>query len=71
MARETAPREFLEYLTDSPDLCGAFCVWLTAEGDEKAWLSGRLLSARWDPSELEARKEEIIEKELLKTRLRL
>ena len=71
MAKETAPREFLQYLTDSPELCGAFCVWLSAAPDARAWLSGRLLSAKWDPAELEKRKDEIVEKELLTTRLRL
>lgn len=69
MAEETAPQEFMKYLTDSPDLCGAFCVWLTKGGEERKWLSGRLLSAKWDVGELEGRKEEVIEKDLLKMRL--
>ncbi|KAF2170285.1 hypothetical protein M409DRAFT_64602 [Zasmidium cellare ATCC 36951] len=71
MADESAPEEFRPYLTDSPDLCGAFCVWLTKEGDRRFWLSGRLVSAKWDADELEAKKGEIVEKDLLKTGLRL
>lgn len=71
MADETAPEEFRKFLTDSPDLCGAYCVWLTKEGEKRHWLSGRLLSAKWDADELEARKDEIIEKKLLKTVLSL
>lgn len=71
MARDNSPTEFLPYLTDSPELCGGFCVWLSAGGADRAWLSGRLLSAKWDTDELESRKDEIVSKELLKTRLRL
>lgn len=67
MADGTAPEEFKKFLTDSPDLCGASCVWLTKDGDKRNWLSGRLISAKWDADELEARKEEIVEKGLLKT----
>ena len=48
MAGETTPEVFRPYLTDSPDLCGAFCVWLTKDGDKRAWLSGSLVSANWD-----------------------
>ena len=73
MADKTAPEEFKKHLTDSPDLCGAFCVWLTADRErrEKSWLSGRLLSAKWDAEELLGRKEEIIERDLLKMKLTL
>lgn len=71
MADESAPEGFRKFLTDSPDLCGAFCVWLTKEGDKRFWLSGRLVSAKWDADELETRKEEIVSKDLLKTTLAL
>lgn len=69
MADETTPDEFRPYLTDSPDLCGAFCVWLT--GGDRGWLSGRLVSAKWDVDALEGMKEEIVEKDALKLRLSL
>ncbi|EME46271.1 hypothetical protein DOTSEDRAFT_126178 [Dothistroma septosporum NZE10] len=73
MADETTPDEFRPYLTDSPLLCGAFCVWLTLDRNEqeKSWLCGRLLSVKWDVDELVARKEEIISKDLLKLKLSL
>lgn len=67
MARDTAPPHILDMLKDSVDLCGAFCTWLTK--DDKSWLSGRLLCANWDVEELQARKEEIVEKDLLKLKL--
>lgn len=56
-----------EVLTDDIGLCGGFCVWLTKERRE--WLSGRWLDARWDVEELERRKRDIVEKDLLKFRL--
>lgn len=70
MAVETAPEEFMKYLTDDPGLCGAFCVWLTKE-EGKLWLGGRHLEANWDVDELVGRKKEIVEGDLLKTRLAL
>lgn len=66
MARETCPEVFRPFLTDSPELCGAFCTWLTNKGEEAGWLCGRLLSAKYDVGQLEARKSEIVEKDLLK-----
>jgi hypothetical protein len=54
-------------LIDDVGLGGAFCVWLTKERRE--WLSGRWLDARWDVEELERRKEDILEKDLLKFRM--
>ncbi|KAH8651176.1 hypothetical protein BX600DRAFT_473205 [Xylariales sp. PMI_506] len=71
-ALATAPKEFLGSAQwDSPDLCGGFCAWLCAPGSAREWLCGRLLNARWDTEELERRKDEIVEKQLLKTRLTL
>ena len=71
MARETCPEAFLPYLTDSPELCGAFCTWLTSWGEERGWLCGRLLSAKYDVEQLEARRDEIVEKDLLKVKMSL
>lgn len=68
-ALDTAPEMFKEHLTDSPELCGAFCVWLTAGGDKRRWLSGRLLNAKWDVTELKRKEEEVVSKDLLKIRL--
>lgn len=53
-------------LKDDVDLCGAVCVWLTSKCEDIQWLSGRLISATWDLDELLAKKEEVIEKDLLK-----
>jgi NAD(P)-dependent dehydrogenase (short-subunit alcohol dehydrogenase family) len=64
MADETTPESFRPHLVDSVDLCGAFCVWLTRE--KRAWLSGRLVSAKWDVDELLAKKTEVEEQDLLK-----
>ncbi|KAF2215690.1 hypothetical protein CERZMDRAFT_94090 [Cercospora zeae-maydis SCOH1-5] len=69
MADETVPEEFRPFLTDSPDLCGAFCVWLTNE--DRQWLGGRLLNAKWDVKELEGKKDEIVTKDALKLQLSL
>ncbi|GIZ42112.1 hypothetical protein CKM354_000539200 [Cercospora kikuchii] len=69
MADETVPEEFRPFLTDSSDLCGAFCVWLTKE--DRKWLSGRLLNAKWDVKELESKREEIVAKDALKLQLSL
>jgi NAD(P)-dependent dehydrogenase (short-subunit alcohol dehydrogenase family) len=71
MARETCPEVFRPFLTDSAELCGAFCTWLTNKGEEGDWLCGRLLSAKYDVGQLEARKGEIVERDLLKLRMSL
>ncbi|KAH6675084.1 putative oxidoreductase ucpA [Halenospora varia] len=54
-------------LTDTPDLCGGFVVWLTK--GTRRWLNGRYLSATWDVDELEAKKDEIVEGDKLKVRM--
>jgi NAD(P)-dependent dehydrogenase (short-subunit alcohol dehydrogenase family) len=54
-----APDGLHGHASDSPDLCGAFCVWLVRERPQ--WLSGRYLSAKWDVEELVKKKEEILE----------
>ena len=56
-------------LTDSVDLCGAFCVWLTKDVEKTAWLSGRFLSADWDVDELMGKKEEILNRNLLRAEM--
>ena len=71
MAEEGAPEMFKPFLIDSAELCGSWCVWLTKDGDKSSWISGRLLSANYDADEVEAKKDEIVEKDLLKLRLTL
>lgn len=54
-------------LIDDVKLGGGLCVWLTKERRE--WLSGRWVDARWDVDELERRKSDIVERDLLKFRM--
>ena len=51
------------------DLCGGYCVWLSKEARAMSWLSGRFISATWDAEQLTAKKDEIVEKDLLKFEL--
>ncbi|KAL3446375.1 hypothetical protein BJX65DRAFT_309074 [Aspergillus insuetus] len=51
------------FIGDTHELVGGAAVWLSS-GD-RAFLSGRVFSANWDVEELEARKQEIVEKNLL------
>lgn len=59
-------RNWVAVLVDSPDLCGAFCVWLTKEKGGRQWLSGRFLSAKWEVDKLLGKRSEIVKKDLLK-----
>ncbi|KAM0316015.1 hypothetical protein ACHAO8_003472 [Botrytis cinerea] len=70
MAAGNTPEVFLPYLIDSLDLCGGFCVWLSKNIKDLKWMNGRFLDARWDIDELLQRKEDVIEKDLLKWTLR-
>lgn len=54
---------------DTPELAGDTIVWLTSE--RRDWLAGRYVSCNWDMTELLARRDEIVEKDLLKLRLAL
>lgn len=55
------------WLTDSPELSGAVCVYLTTK--EADYLRGRYVSACWDLPQLQERKDEILVKDLFKLRL--
>lgn len=61
------PEHLHELLPDTPQLSGDTLAWLGAERRE--WLGGRYVSANWDLEELSGKKEEIVEKDLLKVRL--
>lgn len=54
-------------LIDQPELCGDTVVWLTRERRE--WLQDRYVSCTWDVAELEGKRDEIVEKDLLKVRM--
>ena len=62
------PEAMHAYLVDEPDLAACFAVWLCSGGAD--WAKGRYLSATWDVGELTARKEEIVQDDLLVNRLR-
>ncbi|KAF2103357.1 NAD(P)-binding protein [Rhizodiscina lignyota] len=66
MAEGNTPEEFMPYLTDEVDLCGAVCVWLSSRARDLQWLAGRLISATWDMDELISKRHEIVDKDLLK-----
>ncbi|KEF57412.1 uncharacterized protein A1O9_05329 [Exophiala aquamarina CBS 119918] len=66
MAEGNTPEAFLPYLTDDVGLCGAVCVWLTSRRRDLQWLSGRLISATWDMDELLSKKDQVVQKDLLK-----
>ncbi|KAF3904270.1 C-factor [Arthrobotrys entomopaga] len=61
------PEHMHELLVDTPELAGDAMVWLGRERRE--WLSGRFVCVNWDVDELEAKKKEIVEGDLLKFRM--
>lgn len=52
---------------DDPSLAPDTMVWLVK--DKRDWLSGRLVSARWNMEEVCKRKDEIVAKNLMKFRV--
>lgn len=56
-----------QVLTDTPELCGDTMVWLTKE--KRNWLADRYISAQWNMERLLERKDEIVEKDLLRVKL--
>ena len=61
------PKDTHGLLIDTPELSGDTIVWLSQE--KRTWLAGRYVSCTWDMGELMGKKEEIIEKDLLKVRM--
>ncbi|KAL8652660.1 MAG: hypothetical protein Q9210_002554 [Variospora velana] len=54
---------------DTPELAGDTIAWLTSE--RRDWLAGRYVSCNWDMTELSARRDEIVDNDLLKLKLAL
>lgn len=54
-------------LIDTPELGANTIVYLTHERQE--WLRGRYVSAQWDMDEFFAKKDEVVEKDLLRVRM--
>ncbi|KAF3932685.1 C-factor [Dactylella cylindrospora] len=61
------PEYMHELLTDSAELAADTLVWLAKERRE--WLKGRFFSVNWDVVEVEGKKKEIVDKDLLKFRM--
>jgi len=64
LAREGMPEHLHAVLDDTPELGGESICWLGSQRRE--WASGRYLSVNWDVGELEERKVEIEERDLLR-----
>ncbi len=62
----TAPF-FLHFAKDTKELAGAVIVWLASE--EAKFMNGRYMATNWDVTEMVERKEEILEKDVLKMKL--
>jgi hypothetical protein len=59
-------------LNDSPDLVGAFSVWLLKSLDlekRRQALNGRWVSCKWDVEELQGKFQQIQQRDLLKFRM--
>lgn len=54
-------------LIDTPELAANTIVYLTQQRQE--WLRGRYVDVTWDMDELFAKKDEIVEKDLLMVRM--
>ena len=56
-------------LIDTPEVAGDTIVYLTQKRQE--WLAGRYVSCTWDMPEFFAKKQEIVDEDLLKVRMRV
>lgn len=61
------PEEMHGFLNDTVELAGDSVVWLT--GVRREWLRGRYVSCNWDMGELEGKRGEVEEGDLLRVRL--
>ncbi|BGP35314.1 hypothetical protein JCM10296v2_007150 [Rhodotorula toruloides] len=68
LARDSMPPDTHGLLNDTPELAASFAVWLATQSDAD-FLRGRYVSANWDVSELLTKKGEIVENNLLWTRV--
>lgn len=55
------------FLIDTPELAANTIVYLTQRRQE--WLRGRYVNVQWDMDEFFAKKDEIVEKDLLLVRM--
>lgn len=61
------PPDRLDILTDTAELAADTLVWLSRE--RRDWLSGRFATVNWDMEQLEQKKQDILERNLLKFRV--
>ena len=61
------PEYMYQALVDTSELPGDTVVWLTAERCK--WLQDRFVSSVWDMEELESRKAEVVDKNLLRLKM--
>ncbi|KAI0145800.1 NAD(P)-binding protein [Hypoxylon sp. NC0597] len=61
------PPSMHQVLVDEVQLPADTIVWLSSEN--RQWLNGRFVNAKWDMEELQAKKDDIVKKDLLKFRL--
>ncbi|KIX00199.1 uncharacterized protein Z518_10337 [Rhinocladiella mackenziei CBS 650.93] len=61
------PEDMYEILTCTPELAADTMVWLTRERRE--WIAGRYINAPWDMEEFLAKKDAIVQNDLLKIKL--
>ncbi|KAI7771117.1 hypothetical protein LZL87_013444 [Fusarium oxysporum] len=61
------PSAMHSHLNDTVELAADTMVWLSRE--RRDWLSGRFITVNWDMEELENKKQEILEGNLLKFRM--
>lgn len=62
------PEKHHDLLSEEPELAADTLVWLTKE--RRTWLADRYISVMWDMEELEKKREEIEDRNLLRVRLR-
>ena len=60
----TVPPALKQVIVDSPELSAQTIVWLVKE--KRVWLSGRFVSCTWDMSEMEKKRGDIEERDLLR-----
>ncbi|KAI1337811.1 hypothetical protein F5Y15DRAFT_144747 [Xylariaceae sp. FL0016] len=61
------PEEMHKMLVDEPELPADTIMWLGKE--HRPWLGGRYVSVCWDMEELEKKKDDIVQRDLLKFRM--
>ncbi|BGP43364.1 hypothetical protein JCM10449v2_007396 [Rhodotorula kratochvilovae] len=68
LARESMPPDTHGLLTDKAELAAGFSVWLATQ-PKADFLRGRYVSANWDVTDLLKKAPEIVERDLLWTRV--